>query len=394
MKVLYVTPGYPNTYNPIDGIMIQELAHALRELGVDLRVVALYGQVIWPFHKLSRYRFKVAKVDVEEVPWVLRHRIWHLPKGAGITLRARLWGWVVADRVREVWPDFRPDIINAHTFVPGAIVADGLGRRWGCPLVITTHGTDTRVLIKRILQRATILRFCRRAEAVVCVGESIKKCLLQYGVDENNLHVIHNGMDMSKVYEGTNPLADGYQDKFLIVGVGNLKNTKGFDLFIKAMGQLKPLYPNLHGVIVGGGPERRKLQKLIDEMGLAGMVELIGPRPPAEAMAYVDVCDVFCLPSWSEGFGIVYLEAMAHAKPVIAVEDQGIAKIIREHKTGILVPPHDAAAVAEAIKILINEPDTREQMARRGKALIHERFSLEHCASKMIQLYETVLRSN
>lgn len=390
MKVLFVTALYPSPYNPIKGIIVQELAHAMRELGVDLRVVALYGRVIWPFRKMSRYRLKIAKGEMKGVPWVLRHRVRHLPRYLVITLRARLWARMVNKRIVKAWPDFQPNIVHAHTFIPGAIVAEDLARGFACPLVISTHGADTRELIKRILPRADILRLCRRANAVVCVGEPIKKRLLHYGADENNLRVVYNGMDLSKVHQRPNPLAKRYKNKFLVVGVGNLTSTKGFDLFIRALGQLKSSHPNLHGVIVGDGRERQKLQKMIERLGLTGTLELVGAQPVAETMAYIDACDVFCLPSWSEGFGIVYLEAMAHAKAVIAVQEQGIANIVREHKTGILVPPRNVNAVAEAIKTLIDEPETRNQMAQRGKTLIYKQFSWQHCASKLIELYKTV----
>ena len=393
LKVLLITSTYPSPYNPVAGIFVRELALALRQLGVDLRVVALYGRIVWPFHKMRRYRFAIDDKPINPVLWVLYHKLRYLPGNVGITVRARFWSHVIAKKVYAKWPGFRPDVVHAQTFIPGAIVGNDLAKRFGCGLLVSTHGADTRSGIKKFMQRIAILKLCRKAKAVVCVGESIRNRLLEYGVDEDTLHVIYNEMDLSKVHKGPNPIAEKYRDSFLVVGVGNLRRTKGFDLFIDAIRQLKPQYPDLHGLIVGDGGERQKLQEQIERLQLKGTIELVGAKLAAETMAYMDACDLFCLPSWSEGFGIVYLEAMAHAKCIIAVEGQGIADIVREHKTGILVPPHDATAVNQAIKILIDDPVTRNRMAQNGKTLVHERVSWQHCASQLIELYENVLKN-
>lgn len=391
MKLLYITPLYPSEADPMQGIMIQELAYALRDVGVDLRLVALDGSLAWPFCRLNRYRYEPAKGCVKKHPWILKYDVRTWPRNFAITLRAQIWGRIIARRVQETWPDFRPDIVHGRTFIPGSIIANCIARSFKCPMVVSTHGADTRELIERIESRIAILRMCRDMPAVICVGESVKKRLQQYGAKADNLHVIYNGMNLSKIHQGPNPLANRYKNNFLVVGVGNLKNTKGFDLLIEAISKLKPLCPDLKGVIVGGGSEHNKLQELINQLSMQETIELVGAKSSPETMAYMDACDVFCLPSWSEGFGIVYLEAMAHGKAVIGVEDQGIANIIRENKTGILVPPHNASAVAKALKTLIDEPQTRTQMANRGKSLVYDKFSWQHCATKLVELYKNVL---
>ena len=120
---------------------------------------------------------------------------------------------------------------------------------------------------------------------------------------------------------------------------------------------------------------------------------MVGAKSAEETMAYMAACDIFCLPSWSEGFGIVYLEAMAHGKPVIAVQGQGITSIVTKNETGILIPPHDSQAVANTIKSLIDNPQDSRQMGSRGKNLILKEFSLERWSDKMIGLYEQILHN-
>jgi len=236
-----------------------------------------------------------------------------------------------------------------------------------------------------------IRRFYRQSVPIICVSEAIQNQLMQDGGDPSKLYLIYNGMDTGKVHHGPNPLSKKYRGKTLILGVGNLKYTKGFDLFIRAFARLTQAYQNLQGVIVGDGQAREKLQALISQLGVADALKLIGAKPPVATMAYMAMCDIFCLPSWSEGFGIVYLEAMAHGKPIIAVEGQGISQIISRHKTGILVPPKNELAVTKALQCLLNRPTLRFEMGQRGRALVHHEFTWKHCALNHIKLYKKLL---
>jgi glycosyltransferase involved in cell wall biosynthesis len=177
----------------------------------------------------------------------------------------------------------------------------------------------------------------------------------------------------------------------MILGVGNLREYKGFNVFIDAIAQLRKSYPDICGVIVGGGQDESILKNQIQQLGLDGVVELVGAKPAKEVMEYMAACKIFCLPSWSEGFGIVYLEAMAHGKPVIAVNGQGITNVILDNNAGILVPPKDPAAVVNAISKLIDDREFAEDMGRRSAKLIQDKFSWQSCASQFIQLYSTVI---
>jgi len=139
------------------------------------------------------------------------------------------------------------------------------------------------------------------------------------------------------------------------------------------------------------GAEELKLRNQIRRLGLDNVVELTGAKPAKEAMEYMAACKVFCLPSWSEGFGIVYLEAMAHGKPVIAVKGQGIDQVIRENSTGLLVEPKDVQSVVGALRQFMADDSLRMQMGARGKEVVFEKFTWAGCAQKYLQLYSETL---
>lgn len=393
MKVLFFTNNYPGEQNPVSGIMVGEFVKAVRDLGVDLRVVHLDERLYRPLTKLKRYRInrcyeKQLKPDPE---WVTRYRVTAWPCAAGISWRAKQWTGGLMKHISSIWPNFCPDVIHARTFIPCSLACERLAEEWNCPLVISTHGADTRYFIAKRATHYEIIRLCKKGIPIVCVSEFIREILADNGVDESNLTLIYNGIDVSKLYQGDVPLNGKYNDKYLVFGLGNLQPYKGFDIFIDAIAQLRESYHNIYGVIVGGGQEESKLRSQVQKLGLEGIIELTGAKPAKEAMEYMAACDIFCLPSWSEGFGVVYLEAMANGKPVIAVKGQGIDAVIREHSTGLLVEPKDVQSLVTVLRQLMTNEAMRNEMGEKGKKIVLQEFTWAHCAQKYLQLYSEVL---
>lgn len=394
MKVLFVTTLYPSKSFPQGGLFVKELALALRKQGVDLRVLHLSSFLPWPLNRLKRYRQGWDNAADEDASWLSFQRIPILPGAIGSTMIARFLRTSIARRLKTIWPDFVPDVVHAQTFITGGMMGHRVAEEYNRPLVITSHGADTRVFIHRARHRWVILDLCKRSKLIICVGRGIRDSLVENGASPDNIKVLNNGMDLGKVHSGSNPRACEFEGKRVIVGVGNLKFTKGFDLFIEAIDRLRSQYPDIHGVIVGGGDEEGRLREMIRRRNLDAFVSMSGAQTPAETMAYMDCGEIFCLPSWSEGFGIVYLEAMAHGKPVIAVEGQGIADVVRNNQTGILVKPRDAACVADAIRTLLDNPQMAREMGSRGRELVYNDFSWDKNAQQLLELYRAAIDSH
>jgi teichuronic acid biosynthesis glycosyltransferase TuaC len=387
MNVLMITMMYPIPRSALSGLFIREQAEALRRAGVDVKVLSLSYDVPWPFNQLNRYRSVKFPGEVELPEWVYDRPMRCFPRGIGRVLASHWMTPRLLEEMKSRWSDFQPDLIHAHGFIPCGVYAEKMARVLNCPVVLTSHGGDTRVMIHRRQARNLILNQCRHFSTIVCVGEVIRQALREHGAGSENLVVLSNGIDLSKIHTGTNLLRERYAGKRIITGLGNLYPTKGFDLLIEAFSILRGEFDDLQGLIVGGGTERTALESLIQRHALEGRVELVGAKPPEEAMGYLAACDLFCLPSWSEGFGIVYLEAMAHGKPVIAVEGQGCAELIERHQTGLLVPPRNAEAVAGAIRHLLNHREEARTMGQRGHDLVHQHYSWDHNARQIIEIY-------
>ena len=149
---------------------------------------------------------------------------------------------------------------------------------------------------------------------------------------------------------------------------------KGMDTLITALPRLLTQRPELQLAAVGEGDDRVWLEDLADENGVRLHVHFLSGLSYAELAACYAHCDIFALPSKGEGFGLVYLEAMACAKPVIGGAHGGAPEVIEDGKTGYLVPHGDAAQLATAMETLLSDPELRKEMGRRGKERVENDF--------------------
>jgi glycosyltransferase involved in cell wall biosynthesis len=172
----------------------------------------------------------------------------------------------------------------------------------------------------------------------------------------------------------------------VIGALGRFSPEKGFDLVLRSLATLPT---EVTCVLVGDGPQREALEHLAEELGVRDRVVFTGwvgrPRD------YLPGFDVVAMPSRFEAFGLVAIEAALAERPVVATDVDGIPDAVVDGSTGLLVPPEDPAALAEAISTLLGDPSTREEMGRRGRARSLERFSVERMAGSYEDLYRRLL---
>jgi phosphatidylinositol alpha-1,6-mannosyltransferase len=149
---------------------------------------------------------------------------------------------------------------------------------------------------------------------------------------------------------------------------------KGMDTLITALPRLLPRWPELQLAAVGDGDDREWLEDLAEENGVRRHVHFLSGLSYAELAACYAHCEIFALPSRGEGFGMVYLEAMACGKPVIGGAHGGAPEVIDDGKTGYLVQHGDAVQLATAIETLLNNPAIQQEMGRRGKERVENEF--------------------
>lgn len=170
---------------------------------------------------------------------------------------------------------------------------------------------------------------------------------------------------------------------------------KGVDQLIRAVAQLARGLPSLHLAVVGSGDDLPRHEQLSRDLGVADRVHFFPGLSPAEVAACYSRCDVFALPSTGEGFGFVFLEAMAFGKPVLGAAAGGVTDIIEDEKNGLLVPPNDLAALIASLERLLTSERLRSELGRAGAETVRSRFQFETFRSQLQDiLHDCGLASN
>ena len=291
---------------------------------------------------------------------------------------------------------FKPDIIWATSF--SGARALGLLTNLKCIYIATIHGggIHRRYPSKSIFNKITDwlgLKFMHRAEKIVTVSNESKKIFIRklpYDDIIKKIVVIYNGIDFDKdkflTSNQSKELLPEFKNKKVILTVGRLIKAKGHDIVIKAIRLLIKKYPDIIYVIVGEGPERKNIEKLVFDEGLENNVFFAGYVDNKTLEIYYGLCDIFVMagrwtPQFVEGFGLVFIEAGIRGKVVIGTRIGGIPEAILENKTGFIVEPEDPFALSKKIDYLLKNTKIRKNMGDFAKKYINEHFSDETMAN-------------
>lgn len=266
------------------------------------------------------------------------------------------------------------------------------GRFSSCqPVIVRTRHKSTPVSTS--FRHALLYR--RLPHAVTTTGEAVRQQLIdRNGLDPAAVFSIPTGVDTRRFHpgfpNGAFKQALGIQAGQPVVGtVSFLRSEKGVDVLIDAMCLLKEDFPLVCCLVVGAGQERQKLLVQIRERNLERTVLLAGFREDIPEL--LKVMDVFVLPSLEEGMPQSLLQAMAMERAVVASSVGGVPEVIRNGKTGLLVPPRDSVALAHQIAWLLREPDRGRTMGQAGRQVILRHYSVESMVTKTEALYSSLL---
>jgi len=392
MRVLVVSHMYPNPANPAAGIFVHDQIRELAELGCEVRVVS---PVPYSPPVLGRLRSRwqalraVPRASMVEGIPVCYPRFFSLPRMLLVSYSGYFVHRGIRRTVEQIQREFDFDLIHAHTILPDGYAAMLLNRGLRKPLVMTVHGYDAyRRLKDSTRTRARVLEAFRHADRVVCVSNQIREICLQHYPHPALFQVVHNGF---RIHQQLGHAAATLRPSGrVLLTVGRIIPQKDHRLVLEALAILRDEMPDLSYRIVGNGYFRHELELVARRLGVRERVEFLGSLPPAQAYAQYASCDVFVMPSWEESFGLVYLEAMSHGKPVIACREVGIAELVEDGKTALLVPPHNSAAVAEAIRRLLEDRELARRIGQAGREL-SARYTWRRHAERLLELYREVV---
>ena len=250
------------------------------------------------------------------------------------------------------------DIIHGHYLFPAGAAAVEVGKERGIKTYVTAHGSDMFELYKKQpLMRSTLKKVLKDADVVLAVSNALRHEIIATGVQgiSNKTKLCWNSVDVDKFSLNKNDSfkkENKLEDKPIVLFIGNLIKRKNVDSLLEAK---KITSSDYYLVIVGDGPQFKKLTKKVEDENIRDVI-FTGSRNDVENI--IPSCDVLVLPSFSESFGLVLIEALACGKPVIGSNVGGITEIINDD-VGLLVDPNKVSSIAGAIDKVISDEDLR-----------------------------------
>ncbi|HVF03609.1 MAG TPA: glycosyltransferase family 4 protein [Frankiaceae bacterium] len=259
--------------------------------------------------------------------------------------------------------------------------------------VASTHGHEVG-WARLPVARRVLRRIGRRVDVVTYLGEYTRSRLAPALGPKATLRRLPSGVDTDVFHPGAGRedvrRALALADRPVVVCVSRLVPRKGQDVLIRALPAVRRVVPGAALLVVGGGPDMPRLQRLAVEAGVADHVRFTGSVPWAELPAHYAAGDVFAMPCRTrfggidvEGLGIVYLEAAATGLPVVAGDSGGAPDAVRDGETGVVVDGRDVERVAREVSGLLADPARAAAMGARGRAWVEEEWRWDVLADRL-----------
>ena len=375
-NILFLPIWYPNKEDPVNGVYILEHAKA----------VSLYNEVIVIHSKgvknIRRF-YEVLSDKKEDGIRTIRieHRKISIPGITNLIYPLGIWK-TFKNLIEEGW---EPDIIHAHVFSSG-VAAVILGRIYRIPVIITEHWAGFRSSISKIAIIAS--RFAmNRASIILPVSRDLKEAIESFGI-VNRFEIVPNVVNTKMFYPITK-MKDENPKRILLVA--QLYDIKGIPYLLQALAQLKERRQDYFLDVIGDGPKHGEYENLAKNLGIGHQVRFHRLKPKEAIAEFMRNCDFFVLPSLYETFGVVYIEAMACGKPVIAT-DVGGAKEFITKDVGVTVLPRDVDTLARAIEYMLDH--YKDYSPKKIARYVKERFSYNVVGKQLDNIYRRLKSKN
>lgn len=297
-------------------------------------------------------------------------------------------------RLRQLVRQYHVAVVNSHYIGTSEItwaIAKMVGIFRG-KVFLSLHGRDIRTLAMLTGIRHRLWRWAlQRADAVVACSEGLAiETMNEFRLQPRQVLTIHNGFDyerLAKLLEPneSTPLRHGNGPSLL--NLGTLEHKKGHDLLLRAFREVVDKFPNAQLTIMGRSAESTELTlQLVEDLGLKYHVTIRIDAPHELALGALKAADVFVLSSRNEAFSVALLEAGAFGKPIVATDVCGVAELIEDRVTGILVPSESVDGLAQGILAMLNDPKAAVEYGRRLRKRVSAKFSADQTCRRYLRL--------
>jgi glycosyltransferase involved in cell wall biosynthesis len=301
----------------------------------------------------------------------------------------------VAAQIRRLIHSEHVSIV--HTFFETSDLWGGLvAKLSGCPILISSR-RDMGILRRPMHQYAYRL-LNPLFDCVLTVSEEVRGfCLRHDRLPPDKVVTLYNGIEMRKATNSASPAAlrallglDGASQ--IVSTVAHVRRVKGLDIFIRAAAAVCREFPRAAFLVIGDNHEPAhfsELEQLTASLGLADNVRFLGPSE--QVFPLLQMSDVFCLPSRSEGFSNALVEAMACGLPCVATRVGGNAEALSDGENGFLVAPEDVEGTADRILTLLRQPERAQRMGHAARQVAEAKFTQEAMMRNLVGVYERLL---
>jgi glycosyltransferase involved in cell wall biosynthesis len=402
VKVAIVAEYYPRPAHPGLGIWAHRQARAVRELGIDARVLVL-ERPLPSLHAFKALLPSGGRPDAGPLrEWA--GSVWDPPRDIvldGVPVRYvrfvspprplsyASWGrWAARPLKRaldELHAGWSFELVHAHYAVPaGDAVLRWLGRRAKLPFVVSVHGGDLFYTAKRSDHgRRVVLQVFGAADAILANSGLTRGGIEGLGAKPERVHVVHPGAD--PVARAANRHADP-----TLVTVANLEAHKSQSDVIRAVAALRHRHPRLRYLVVGRGPDRAVLEALADSLGVAERVRFTGGLSHDDAITELARCHIHVMPSRIDAFGVAHVEAMAAGLPTVGAVGTGAEDIARSGEGALLVRAGDITALVRLLDDLLSDDAGRERLGEQARKTASEHFSWQRAGEQTEAIYRSL----
>ncbi|MGB9914279.1 MAG: glycosyltransferase family 4 protein [Candidatus Bathyarchaeales archaeon] len=372
MKVLMVVPGF----YPIRGgaeTIVKGLSIKLNEIGIQTHVMAFNMDKKWR----PRWRRKIEVVDGIKVFKIPALKL--LPSSPRINMNINL----IPGNFASIMSQY--DIIHFHEAELSFPLFSFLFKK---PKVLHLHGINVNFIKRYHIHR---IMFKNIANYYIAITKEMKDDLIKLGIPQSRIIYLPNAVDTELFAPDISKKEDN-----LILYLGRITPVKGLHILLDSLRYLKR---SVRLIIIGPVNDLKYheiVMKQIEKENQKGknQVEYLGVLALKEAITFYQRATVFILPSFWEAFPVTILEALSCETPVIATPVGGVPEIIKNHETGMLVPPGKPIQLAKAIDYLLENDDVRLKMACEGRKLAKEQYSLEIACKKLCSIYRQLIESH
>ncbi|MEO2077645.1 MAG: glycosyltransferase [Bacillus sp. (in: firmicutes)] len=338
-KVTVISNMYPSKEHKSWGIFVKNQVEALRIRGLKVEVIAIDNPNKGKLNLIKKYG-----------KWFLTFAFHLLFKGS------------------------RTSVVHAHYVFPSGWLAKWYKKWFGARMIVTAHGGDIDKMVKKNQRIYHMTKsILTEADEVIAVGEELYATLVKdFGVPKEKLSLINMGVNLDVFHPLDKAEARkrcGVKDNETpLLFVGNIIEQKGLNELVEAFASLKEENPDYALYIIGSNKDQnyfQKLQQRITQLGITESVHFLGTKNQAEVACWMAAAEVFILPSYIEGFGLVAVEAMACGTPVVGTNVGGL-KYLLDHGNGVLVKVKDAVSLKLGIESILKSKEAKEKLVQNG----------------------------